>query len=78
VCTGYSNGVSIGCIRYPLDRETLTVDYTIFPDGEDHSRDGGAGLQGMDEVHVLRENQRLTRTLECVLPSLNGWMYKSP
>jgi hypothetical protein len=65
VCTGYSNGVSIGRIRYPLDREALTVDYTIFPDDEDHSRDGGAGLQGMDEVRALRENQRLMRTLEC-------------
>ena len=70
---GYGNGVSIGRIRYQLDREALTVDYTIFPDDEDHSPDGGAGLQGMDEVHALRENRRLTRTLECVLPSLNGW-----
>ena len=69
---GYGNGVSIGRIRYQLDREALTVDYTIFPD-DDHSLDSAAGLQGMDEVHALREHRRLTRTLECVLPSLNGW-----
>ena len=71
--TGYGNGVSIGRIRYQLDREALTVDYTIFPDDEDHSTDNSAGLQGMDEVHALRENRRLTRTVECILPSLNGW-----
>jgi len=71
--TGYGNGVSIGRIRYQLDREALTVDYTIIPDDDDHTSDGGAGLQGMDEVHALRENRRLTRTVECILPSLNGW-----
>ena len=70
---GYGNGVSIGRIRYQLDREALTVNYTIIPDDEDHIPDDGSGLQGMDEVHALRENRRLTRTLECVLPSLNGW-----
>ena len=65
---GYGNGVSIGRIRYQLDREALTVDYTILPDDEDHSSDTGSGL-----LHALRENRRLTRTLECVLPSLSGW-----
>ena len=71
---GYGNGVSIGRIRYQLDRETLTVNYTIIPDDEDHTTpDSGTGLQGMEEVHALRENRRLMRTLECVLPSLNGW-----
>jgi hypothetical protein len=65
---GYGNGVSIGRIRYQLDREALTVDYTIFPDDEDHSPDTGAGL-----LLDLREKRRLTRTLECVLPSLSGW-----
>ena len=64
---GYGNGVSIGRIRYQLDREALTVDYTILPDDEDHSPDTGPGLL------ALRENRRLTRTLECVLPSLSGW-----
>ena len=66
---GYGNGVSIGRIRYQLDREALTVDYTILPDDEDHnSPDTGPGL-----LLALRENRRLTRTLECVLPSLSGW-----
>ena len=65
---GYGNGVSIGRIRYQLDREALTVDYTILPDDEDHSPDSGPGL-----LLALRENRRLTRTLECVLPSLSGW-----
>ena len=70
---GYGSGVSIGRIRYQLDREALTVDYTIIPDDEDSSPDSGTRLQGMDEVHSLREGRRLTRTLECVLPSSNGW-----
>ena len=65
---GYGNGVSIGRIRYQLDREALTVDYTILPDDEDHNPDSGPGL-----LLALRENRRLTRTLECVLPSLSGW-----
>ena len=65
---GYGNGVSIGRIRYQLDREALTVDYTILPDDEDHNPDTGPGL-----LLALRENRRLTRTLECVLPSLSGW-----
>ena len=46
------------------------MDYTIIPDDEDHSSDSGTGV---DELHALRESRRLTRTLECVLPSLNGW-----
>ena len=65
---GYGNGVSIGRIRYQLDREALTVDYTILPDDEDHNPDTSPG-----PLHALRENRRLTRTLECVLPSLSGW-----
>jgi hypothetical protein len=67
---GYGNGVCIRRIRYQMDREALTVDYTIIPDDEDHSFDSGTGV---DELHALRESRRLTRTLECVLPSLNGW-----
>lgn len=70
---GYGNGVSIERVRYQLDREALSVDYSIIPDDEDHSTHHELGLQGMDEVHALREHRRLTRSIECVLPSSAGW-----
>ena len=68
--TGYGNGVSIERVRYQIDREALTLDYTIIPDDDEHHE---LGLHGMDEVHALREHRRLTRSIECVLPSLEGW-----
>ncbi|KAJ3511182.1 hypothetical protein NLJ89_g4249 [Agrocybe chaxingu] len=67
---GYGNGVSIERVRYQIDREALTLDYAIIPDDEEHHE---LGLQGMDELHALREHRRLTRSIECVLPSLEGW-----
>ncbi|KAF8972730.1 hypothetical protein BDZ97DRAFT_1782409 [Flammula alnicola] len=70
---GYGNGVSIERLRYQTDREALTIDYAIIPDDEEHSIHHELGLQGMDEVHALREHRRLTRSIECVLPSLEGW-----
>ncbi|KAJ7156846.1 hypothetical protein C8R43DRAFT_997401 [Mycena crocata] len=67
--TGYGNGVSIERIRFQIDREALTIDYAIIPEEEDHSASG----QGIDELHALREQRRLTRSIECVLPSGEGW-----
>jgi hypothetical protein len=67
---GYGNGISIERVRYQIDREALTIDYAIIPDDEEHPE---LGLSGMDEVHALREHRRLTRSIECVLPSLEGW-----
>lgn len=66
---GYGNGISIERMRYQIDREALVLDYAIIPD-EDHHE---TGLHGMDEVHALREHRRLTRSIECVLPALEGW-----
>jgi hypothetical protein len=70
---GYGNGVSIERVRYQMDREALAVGYSIIPDDEDHSVHHELGLQGMDEVHALREHRRLTRSIECILPSSVGW-----
>ena len=67
---GYGNGISIERVRYQIDREALTIDYAIIPDDDEHQE---LGLSGMDEVHALREHRRLTRSIECVLPSLEGW-----
>jgi hypothetical protein len=67
--TGYGNGVSIERIRFQIDREALTVDYAIIPEEEEHAASG----EGIDELHALREQRRLTRSIECVLPSGEGW-----
>ncbi|KAJ7493327.1 hypothetical protein B0H11DRAFT_2005919 [Mycena galericulata] len=67
--TGYGNGVSIERIRFQIDREALTIDYAIIPEDEEHPASG----QGIDELHALREQRRLTRSIECVLPSGEGW-----
>ncbi|KAJ6624851.1 hypothetical protein B0H10DRAFT_2004419 [Mycena sp. CBHHK59/15] len=70
--TGYGNGVSIERIRFQIDREALTVDYAIIPEEEDHGASTENG-HGIDELHALREQRRLTRSIECVLPSGEGW-----
>jgi hypothetical protein len=70
--TGYGNGVSIERIRFQVDREALTIDYAIIPEDDELPPLNERG-QGMDEVHALREQRRLTRSIECVLPSSEGW-----
>jgi hypothetical protein len=70
--TGYGNGVSIERIRFQIDREALTIDYAIIPE-DDEVMAQHEHIQGMDEVHALREQRRLTRSIECVLPSSEGW-----
>jgi len=70
---GYGNGISIERVRYQIDREALSVDYSIIPNDEEHNIHQELGLHGMDEIHALREYRRLTRSIECVLPSLEGW-----
>lgn len=69
---GYGNGVSVERIRFQIDREALTIDYAIIPE-DDERASGDHHLQGMDEVHALREQRRLTRSIECILPSSEGW-----
>ena len=66
--TGYGNGVSIERIQFQVDREALTIDYAVVPEDDEHPQ-----MHGMDEVHALREQQRLIRSIECVLPSSEGW-----
>ena len=70
---GYGHGVSIGRVRYQVDREALTVDYSILPDDEEHFGVTAEQVHGVDEVQVIREQRRLTRSVECILPSLEGW-----
>jgi hypothetical protein len=70
--SGYGNGVSIDRIRYQIDREALNIEYSIVPEEDEHTTPIEQ-VQGMDEVHSLREQRRLTRSIECVLPSSEGW-----
>jgi hypothetical protein len=70
--SGYGNGVSIDRIRYQIDREALSVEYAIIPEEDEHTMPIEQ-VEGMEEVHSLREQRRLTRSIECVLPSLEGW-----
>ncbi|KAJ6485778.1 hypothetical protein C8R45DRAFT_997848 [Mycena sanguinolenta] len=65
--TGHGNGVSIERIRFQNDREALTIDYAIIPEEDEHASNG------IDELHALREQRRLKRAIECVLPSGEGW-----
>jgi hypothetical protein len=69
---GYGHGVSLGRIRFEIDREALTVEYSIIPEDGEHMSPN-ENVRGMDEVHALREQRRLTRSIECVLPSTEGW-----
>jgi hypothetical protein len=69
---GYGHGVSLGRIRFEIDREALTLEYSIIPEDGEHTTPNEK-LHGMDEVHALREQRRLTRSIECVLPSTEGW-----
>lgn len=68
--TGYGNGITIERMRFQIDREALTIDYAIIPEDEDHTTEH---LQGLNELHAKREQRRLTRSIECVLPSSEGW-----
>ncbi|KAI0676143.1 hypothetical protein C8Q78DRAFT_371333 [Trametes maxima] len=68
--TGYGNGVSIERVRFAVDRQALTVDYSIVPEDEEHSQPSEHSL---DELHTIREIRRLIRSLEFSLPSAHGW-----
>lgn len=71
VLSGYGNGVSIERVRFATDREALTVEYSIVPEEEDHHIH--TSDQGLEELHAIREHRRLTRAIECALPSSEGW-----
>ncbi|OBZ73923.1 hypothetical protein A0H81_06441 [Grifola frondosa] len=69
--TGYGNGVSIERIHFNIEREALTLDYSIVPEDEDQTP--RSAEQGLDELQVIRESRRLTRSVEFVIPSSEGW-----
>ncbi|KAJ3774493.1 hypothetical protein FB446DRAFT_728658 [Lentinula raphanica] len=66
---GYGNGVTIERLRFQIDREALTVEYSVIPEDDSHT-DYSQGLEGLQ---TIKEQRRLTRAIECVLPSVEGW-----
>jgi hypothetical protein len=72
--TGYGNGVAVSRIRFDLNRESLTLEYSIIPEDKDHhSTHTSDNLQGLDELHAIREHRRLTRSVEFSIPLYEGW-----
>ena len=70
VLRGYGNGVMIERMRFQVDRVALTLNYSVVSDeGDPHFH----ATEGIDELHAIREARRLTRAVECILPSSDGW-----
>ena len=70
VLRGYGNGVMIERMRFQVDRVALTLNYSVvFDEGDHHFH----ATEGIDELHAIREARRLTRAVECILPSSDGW-----
>ncbi|PBK99948.1 hypothetical protein ARMGADRAFT_1051766 [Armillaria gallica] len=71
---GFGNGVTIERVRFQVDREALTIDYSIIPEEDEHKAMSSSEFtQGLDELHAIREHRRLTRSIECILPASAGW-----
>ncbi|KAI9067930.1 hypothetical protein FKP32DRAFT_1588126 [Trametes sanguinea] len=68
--TGYGNGVTVERIHFAVDREALTVDYSIVPEDDDHPH---LSEHSLEELHTIREIRRLTRAVEFSLSSAHGW-----
>ena len=70
VLRGYGNGVMVERMRFEVDRVALTLNYSVVSDeGDPHFH----ATEGIDELQTIREARRLTRAVECILPSFDGW-----
>ncbi|KIK57033.1 hypothetical protein GYMLUDRAFT_61634 [Collybiopsis luxurians FD-317 M1] len=63
---GHGNGVSIEKMRFQNDREALTIEYSVIPE-DTHGAEASKGID------AIRDQRRLTRAIECVLPAVEGW-----
>lgn len=73
VLSGYGHGISIERISFDIGREALTIEYDVIPEEEGSQFLQTHALHGLDELHILKEQRRLQRSLECVLPCPDGW-----
>lgn len=71
--TCYGNGVEVERVRFQVDRDALTVDYTVVPEDDDVSNPSKITEQGIEELHAIKERRRLTRSVEWTLPASEGW-----
>ncbi|EJD08542.1 uncharacterized protein FOMMEDRAFT_138304 [Fomitiporia mediterranea MF3/22] len=72
VLSSYGLGVAIGRIIFDIGRAALTIDYEILPEDHDTVQDK-ALVNGLDDLYTLRQQRRLQRSLEVLLPSRDGW-----
>lgn len=70
VLTGYGHGISMNRIVFDRGRESISLEYSVVPVEND---EGGNVLHGLDELHSVREQRRLERSIECHLPTADGW-----
>ncbi|KAJ4474926.1 hypothetical protein J3R30DRAFT_624619 [Lentinula aciculospora] len=66
---GYGHGVSIEKIRFQIDREALTIEYSVIPEDDNHPDH----TRKSEDFQSIRDQQRLTRAIECTLPAEEGW-----
>lgn len=66
VLTGHGHGISIEHMRFQLDRQALTIEYAVHPeDGMTENADQSSDENG--------ERFSLLRSIECQLPTTQGW-----
>lgn len=70
--SGYGLGVAVERSSFDVGRDALTLDYAIVPEDPDSGQPGSA-LHGLDELHARKEQRRLQRAVEVLLPSGEGW-----
>ncbi|KAH8794593.1 hypothetical protein DL96DRAFT_1650631 [Flagelloscypha sp. PMI_526] len=66
---GYGHGISMQRANFSVDREALSITYTLIPEDDGPHE----ALHDLDELHALKEQRRLTRSVECTLPAVEGW-----
>ncbi|KZT41749.1 hypothetical protein SISSUDRAFT_1000411 [Sistotremastrum suecicum HHB10207 ss-3] len=72
VINGYGLGIVIDRVTFENARELMTVEYSVHAEGDD-STNTQPPLHGLDELQALREQKRLERSVEFVLPATQGW-----
>ncbi|KAH8110790.1 hypothetical protein DFH11DRAFT_1800762 [Phellopilus nigrolimitatus] len=69
VLAAYGFGVAIERVAFDVGRDALSVDYAVVPEEQDST----PVMHGLDELHALKEQRRLQRSVEILLPSPDGW-----
>lgn len=74
VINGYGLGIVMDRVTFENARELLTVEYSVHSEGDETSLpQSPLPLHGLDELRALREQKRLERSVEFILPATQGW-----